>query len=239
MPRKMPFFLRAWVSCTLLTCAAAVASAQSAGQALFEKHQCGSCHATSVDTAEAFDPTARAERRGPALSHAGVKFHQQWVAGWLVKPTRIRPAGPYPPTATQPDDESKDQIDSSTLAEHPALSSDEAASVADYLATLTAGGDRVAEVEPAPKKLPKRLGALNFGKFKGCVACHRDEPDHGGVSGPELYTVWNRATPEYLFSYIQDPSSWDRHTMMPGLGLKDVEINKLLGYLQLISEEAK
>ncbi len=229
----------AWMACMMLLHTAAAADAQSAGQALFEKHECGSCHATSRDAADVFDPAQRSERRGPALDHAGVKFRQEWVVQWLQEPTQIRPAGAYPPAVTKAGAGNKDKIDEAALAQHPALSAQDAAGVAEYLATLQSGSDRVAGVDPKPMNLPKKMAALNFAKFKGCIACHRDGSDHGGVSGPELYTAWTRATPEYLFTYIQDPSSWDRHTMMPGLALNDVEIKKLLGYLKTISGGAK
>ena len=32
------------------------------------------------------------------------------------------------------------------------------------------------------------MAALNFSKFKGCIACHQDEEGNGGRSGPELYS---------------------------------------------------
>lgn len=228
-----------WVVCLTLMCAPAAADAQSAGQGLFQKHQCGSCHAIDIQPADAFDPAIRSSRKGPVLADAGIKLRKEWVAQWLQDPIRIRPAGAFPPVVTTTGPGDKDQIDESGLAPHPSLSTEDAAAISEYLATLKAQGDRLAAIEVKPTNLPKKMAALNFGKFKGCIACHRDAPDNGGVSGPELYTAWARNTPEFLFVYIRDPSAWDKHTMMPGLALNDVEINKLLGYLKTISGVSK
>lgn len=239
MRDKVPLSACKWIACMMLMYAPAATDAQSAGQAVFEKQQCGSCHAIDVAPADAFDPAIRSGRKGPALAHAGIKLRKEWVAQWLQEPTRIRPAGAFPPVATTTGPGNKDQIDESALAPHPSLSAEDAAAISEYLATLKADGDRLAGIEVKPTNLPKKMAALNFGKFKGCIACHRDGPDSGGVSGPELYTAWTRNTPEFLFAYIQAPSAWDKHTMMPGLALNDVEINKLLGYLKTISGAPK
>lgn len=232
-----PLHTRLWLVCALALCAASPSAAQSEGKKIFEQRRCGACHQTAPVEAEEFDPTARSERTGPLLSHAGVKFRREWLVDWLQKPYRIRPAGAYPPAAIVADQDQRDQIDETAIEAHPTLSAAEAGSVADFLKTLTAGEERTAALAPEPKMLPKRIAELNFSKFKGCIACHQDGEGNGGLSGPELYSAWSRATPEFLFSYIQNPTAWDRHTMMPSLTLKDVEINKLLGYLQSIAEE--
>jgi hypothetical protein len=81
------------------------------------------------------------------------------------------------------------------------------------------------------------MGNLNFGKFNGCDACHRDAPNYGGVSGPELYTAWQRLQPKYIASYITNPVAWDPHTLMPHKELKPTVVKKLVDYLKVNGEE--
>ena len=63
------------------------------------------------------------------------------------------------------------------------------------------------------------------------------QPDFGGVSGPELYTAWDRLKPAFVASYIADPVAWDPHTLMPGGDLNDAAVAKLANYLKAIVEE--
>lgn len=215
-------------------------AAQSPGQKVFEANDCGSCHSLQSEDAEHFDAERRSQRRGPPLDHAGLKYRVEWLTAWLQKPTTIRPAGVFPMAAVKPNADGKDQIDPAAVPAHPALSAADAEAAAAYLASLKPGAERLAEANATPLKLPLKIGRMNFSKFKGCAACHRDASDHGGVSGPELYTAWRRMTPEYLYSYIQNAAAWDRSTLMPVLELPDAEVRKLLGYFQQISgEESK
>lgn len=211
-----------------------IPAAESADEIL--RKSCAECHAlTEADRGADF--SARADRLGPPLDYAGDKFRRDWLSDWLQKPTRIRPAGVYPARVAAPDADGKDRVDQSLLPEHPALSADQAEAVADRLMTFRSRKALIENTEAEPVNVPRRMGELNFSKFKGCVACHLDAPGRGGLSGPELYTAWRRATPEYLHAYISDPAAWDRHSLMPGADLNDREIGKLLGYLRLISEE--
>lgn len=202
----------------------------------FVRKSCAQCHAlTEADRADDF--TARAERLGPPLDYAGDKFRRDWLVTWMQKPTRVRPAGVYPPRVVVSDHAGKDQVDTSLLPEHPALSPEQAEAVADVLMTFHSREALIENVEPKPAALPRRMAELNFSKFKGCIACHLDQPDRGGISGPELYSAWRRTTPEYLHAYISNPAAWDRHSLMPSPHLNETEVGKLLGYLRGISEE--
>jgi len=88
-----------------------------------------------------------------------------------------------------------------------------------------------------PVRMSKRIGEMDFVKFKGCAACHQDTPKYGGVTGPELYTAWQRLQPEFIASYIRSSVAWEPRSLMPNQHLQTGAINKLASYLKLIRTE--
>lgn len=198
--------------------------------------RCAGCHALERPDYQQLGIAARTERTAPLIYFAGNKYRREWLEQWLQAPERIRPAGVYPPDHIVTTTEG-DRIDADTLEPHPALEREQAAAVADYLMTLRPYDERLDAVSYEPGNISWRLGQMNFGKFNNCIACHQDEPGYGGVSGPELYTAWERLQPEFIASYIADPVAWDPHTLMPGGELQPPAIHKLVDYLKAIAEE--
>lgn len=197
--------------------------------------QCSSCHLLEQPA----QPTlvSRSERAAPPLFYSGNKFRRAWLVSWLQDPRRLRPAGDFPPAHVHTV-EGKDVIDASTLIEHPALAADDAEAVADWLMTLTPNQALIdAESGYTPGNVSPRMGAMDFVKFKGCGACHRDTPEYGGFSGPELYTAWERLQPEFIVSYIRNPTAWEPYSLMPNKALQDPQIHKLANYLKVISAQ--
>lgn len=201
-----------------------------AGTEAFVAENCAGCHALSRN-----DAGSRAELLGPPLFHAGAKFRKDWMVRWLQSPTRIYPAGWFPPRHIESTPEG-DVIDAASLVDHPALDAERAQAVADWLATLPAPEGVELSTDYTPAKVAMRMGQLDFRRFKGCVACHRDEPDSGGVSGPELYTAWERLQPGYLLNYIGDPDAWHDQPLMPVLEMNEQAVQKLVNYLYTIAE---
>ncbi len=196
------------------------------------KNDCASCHSLNkVET----DFTQRLEQKGSPLYYAGNKYKKSWLINWLQDPIIIRPGGAYPPNHTVVTDEG-DIIEEKTLPKHMNLSSEKAKEVAHYLMSLKAHQDLIDKVTYKSKKISKSSGRMNFVKFQGCQSCHKNSSDEGGVSGPELYTAWNRLQPEYIASYIKNPQLWDKYTMMPNKHLKDSRIQKLVDYLKVLGE---
>ena len=117
------------------------------------------------------------------------------------------------------------------------MSQSKADAVLAALVALDWGSQRLPESLPVAPPVPRMLAEMNFVKFKGCASCHRVAPDFGGVSGPQLYGATERLRPEFLASYISDPQAWDPVAPMPGYDLPDIEVAKLIRYLQLLSEE--
>lgn len=204
------------------------------------REQCAGCHSLDRAAYEARTTTDRLDQKAPPLYYAGNKFRREWLVEWLGEPSRIRPAGLLSAehVRSTPDG---DVIDESTFDEHPVLNGADAAQLADYLMTLRpldAQMDaQLAGQAYQPGEISLRMGQMNFGKFKGCDACHRDAPDYGGESGPELHTAWSRLQPEFIAAFIADPVALDPHTTMPRSGLNAVEVNKLVDYLRVIAEE--
>ncbi len=220
---------------TALACAALLSSAALAndGNAILNK-DCVSCH-----NLKGAAPQTLAElraRKGPDLFYAGNKYREEWLASWLQKPQRIRPAGELYREHIKRGDK-RDEVDTATLKDHAALSKDDATAVAAALMQLKPKSDLIAKEKIEPGTISPFMGEMVFDKFLGCMACHRYEPDEGGLSGPELYTAAKRLQPEYIASYIRNPQAWDPKIWMPNKHVSDANIQKLVHFFQVISEE--
>ncbi len=208
----------------------------AAGDAEFAAKNCSSCHVLTQDEKDTLQNYM--SRKGPDLYYAGNKYRQAWLVKWLQNPQRIRPGGMFFANHTEVTDEG-DVIKESSLPDpvHVKLSKEDAQNSAAYLMTLTAKNDLLAQENYTPKKISRRMGAMNFSKFKGCSSCHRDRPDFGGVSGPELYTAAERLQANFLASYIRNPQAWESKSLMPNRHLPDKEVSKLVDYLKLLEEK--
>lgn len=197
----------------------------------YVENTCAACHAMTKPNYEELGISERLDRKGPHLYYAGDKFNKEWLVSWLESPERIRPAGDFPPNHTIVTDEG-DMVDESTLHEHIAVPKEMVEPVADYLMSLHLENAPQMAEEYTPKKVSPVMGRMNFYKFKGCATCHRDEPDSGGLSGPELYTAWSRLNPNFFITYVVDPVAWDPNTMMPNRHLKEGDVHQLVDYLK-------
>jgi mono/diheme cytochrome c family protein len=126
-------------------------------------------------------------------------------------------------------------VDEATLTPHMALSASDARLAAGALMTLHAHDDLIAKEKVPEGTISRTMGALIFDKFLGCIACHRVEPDYGGLSGPELYTAGKRLTPKFMSSYIRSPQDWDPKIWMPNKHVNDERIVQLVHYLEALS----
>jgi len=198
------------------------------------KNQCSSCHNLTGPAPQTLQ--ALWARKGPDLFYAGNKYRKEWLVEWLQKPTQIRPAGEFYEDHIKPGDK-RDVVDPSTLKPHAALSASDAQAVADALMTLKPKSDLIAKEKIDDGTVSLSMGEMAFDKFLGCMACHRIEPDFGGLSGPELYTAGKRLQPEYIASYIRSPQAWDPKIWMPNKHVSDMNIQKLVHYLEALSKE--
>lgn len=191
---------------------------------------CLTCHQVAAGS----DGTVQS---APPLFYAGNKFNREWLENWLQAPVRIRPAGGFFADHVVTLDEG-DSIDIASLAPHPSVDAAEVKQLTDWLMGLRPYDQLIAESgEYSPAPISPRLGAMDFVKFKGCGGCHRDTPEYGGVSGPELYTAWQRLQPEFIVSYIKNPRAWNQQSSMPDRNLQDGQIHKLVNYLKSLHKE--
>lgn len=196
---------------------------------------CTACHNVTGPAAQTVKEVFA--RKGPDLFYAGNKYRQEWLVSWLQKPQRIRPAGMFYGDHIKPGAKS-DEIDAATLKDHVVLSKADATAVAAELMLLKPHDDLIAREKIEPGTIPKQMGEMTFDKFWGCLACHLIEPEYGGNSGPELYTAANRLQPEFMASFIRNPQAWQPKTWMPNKEVSEGSIQKLVHYLQGLSQES-
>ena len=215
--------------------AAALAFSGSAFADGMLQKECASCHNLTGPVAQTLKEALA--KKGPDLSYAGNKYRQEWIASWLQKPQRIRPAGMYYGDHIKSGPKG-DEIDPSTLTNHVALSQADATSIAAELMKFKPHNDLIAKEKIEPGSIPKQMGEMNFDKFWGCMACHLVEPEYGGLSGPEVYTAAKRLQPEFIASFIRNPQAWEPKTLMPNKEASEGSLQKFVHYFEELSKES-
>lgn len=203
------------------------------GNAILNK-DCVSCHNLKGPAPQTLKELWA--RKGPDLFYAGNKYREEWLVSWLQKPQRIRPAGEFYRDHIKPGDK-RDEVNAATLGDHVSLAKDDAVAVAATLMQLKPKSDLIAKENIPPGTISEFMGEMVFDKFLGCMACHRYEPDEGGLSGPELYTASKRLQREYIASYIRSPQAWDPKIWMPNKHVSDANIQKLVYFLEGLGGE--
>ena len=214
------------------------AAEQSEGQQLAVA-RCAACHSLEVPEPATLTMQGKIDGAGPPLHFSGQKYQQTWLTNWLQFPSRITPSGGDFWSNAVVVTEDGDEVDEALLKKHVALEAAQSGAVSDYLMTLKPHPQLTPDFGYTPAKVNMMLAKKDVRKFKGCSGCHRDTPDFGGVSGPELYTAMNRLQPDYIASYIANPRAWDPHTLMPAKSLNDTAIIKLMNYLNQIKEQTQ
>lgn len=199
------------------------------------KSSCSSCHNLTGPA-----PTTLKElwsRKAPDLFYAGNKYRAEWLEAWLQKPTRIRPAGMFYADNLK-SGEKAEVVDTAKLSDHQALDKEKATAVTAELIKLKPHDDLIAKEAIEPGTIGLTMGEMVFDKFTGCLACHEIEPEYGGVTGPELYTAGARLQPAFIASFTRSPQAWDPKTWMPNKHVSDINIQKIVRYIDALSKEA-
>lgn len=203
----------------LLTMTVTVAGAAPAdGATVFKSKNCAACHYTAGPAREKTVADQLA-KKGPELWYAGSKFQSAWLQQWLQDPQVIRPMAYNSLTDKNP-------------ADHAALSATDAASVTEFLMSLTSA-DVEADVI-TPRNHPK--GRLIFRKKMPCSGCHQF-PDRnkilGGMTGPSLVGAGTRLNPDWIYAYLQKAEVFKPVKDMPifaGL-LSDIDLQAVSAYI--------
>ncbi|MFQ5735365.1 MAG: c-type cytochrome [Thermodesulfobacteriota bacterium] len=203
----------------LLACSVASASAgPDAGKKVFEARRCGSCHQTEGPAREKTIADQLA-KKGPELWYVGNKLKRGFLASWLADPRPIRPLKYNSLTERNPGD-------------HPRLSVQEAASVTDYLMTLTSRDVRPSGVRARVN--PR--GRVIFIKKLACYGCHSVRVRGkiaGGLSGPTFVGASSRLNPDWVYAFLVNPKVFKPVKDMPVYAgiLKSSEMKALAAYV--------
>ncbi len=198
------------------------------------KNKCTECHDIKGPAAATLGDFL--SRKGPDLFYAGVKYRKEWITEWLTHPKRIRPAGfrySHNIKSVPGDD---DMVDYDALKPHMALSSDEAKLAADTLMSFKANEHLIKKNALTDAPADAFMGEMNFDKFSGCLACHEIEPEYGGVTGPEVYTISRRLNPDFIYSYLKSPQSFNPKTFMPDKELSENFLQTLTKFMLTLEE---
>ncbi len=196
-----PFLTAALSAAFLVGTASSVLADPAAGKAAFEAKGCTACHYTDGPAKEKTIDDQLA-KKGPELWYAGSKFQKDWLGKWLADPKPIRPMKFNDLMVENPGD-------------HPKLAGADAASVTDFLMSLTSADVPAGKVKP--KKNPK--GRQIFIKKMPCSGCQqytgRKKKISGGRSGPSLVEAGLRLNPDWILAYLQKPKVFKPVKMMP------------------------
>lgn len=225
-----------------LKCLAGVLGLALAGPAMADaaseaQASCGQCHALEAPDYAALGVAERLERLAPPLYFAGNKYREGWLESWLQNPEPIYAAGYFPGNAAIKSTPQGDVPDPEALYRHEPLDADQAAEIAGWLMSLRPHDELLAAAPYEEGRTALRLATMDFRKFKGCNSCHQDAAGEGGFSGPILYGAWQRLQPDYMTSFISDPTAWDPNAIMPRLEMNAAAVSKLVDYLRLIGGE--
>jgi len=166
---------------------------------------------------------------GPDLSYEGDKVKRRWLYQFLKQPYKIRPLG----------------FAQNILARMPNLNLNDAElmMMAEFVSTLKKGrnlnlssphGMMMANEKQsmAARKKMVRMGRMVV-NMKGCTGCHRI----GKLSlqritiGPDLTSVGDRLKEAWIYSWVKNPQKYRPDTLMPNLGLSDMQARAVAAYL--------
>lgn len=194
------------------------------GRRIFGALNCAGCHdGTDVEPWPA----------GPDLSSEGARIRRAWLAGWLARPSALRPFGYHPGTGSRMPDFRLSVTEADTLAAYLSrrgssgdeagvdeTGADEAGGASDPGAgdgasagpagattkAAAAGGDLTPyEAAKAERLLRRRLA---------CLGCHRLGKEGGRVA-PDLATVSDRRPDGYVRAMVESPDETVPGTVMP------------------------
>jgi mono/diheme cytochrome c family protein len=181
------------------------------GRRLISHSGCVHCHNIKLPDGTKLQPTDDP----PSLTHIAGKTTREWIYAWVKDPQA------YSATATMP---------------NFGLSEDQVRDVSAFL---------IAQSTPAPAS-PKPVsatrgtpdpaaGATLYGQ-SFCASCHAVQNAAGAIVGgdfgPELSKIGTKAKPQWIDTWLRNPSDYDPGTKMPHYRFNDPQVATLSGYLQ-------
>jgi cytochrome c1 len=151
--------------------------------------------------------------------HIADKTTREWLFSWLKDPQA------YAASTTMPNFK---------------LSDADASDISAYLVNSSSpkAGDTAADAKPAANADPAAGPSLYGESF--CASCHSVQNAAGnlvgGDLGPELTRIGNKAKPEWLAAWLQNPRVYDSTTPMPHYRFAPQQIATLVAFLQTKSD---
>ncbi len=185
------------------------------GRTMLARYGCVHCHAiTRPDGSKVV-----ATDHPPSLAHIADKTTREWIFSWLKDPQA------YAASTTMPNYKLSD-ADASDISAYLMSSSTPRAG------DTAAPGFTPAAADPA-------AGPSLYGE-SFCASCHAVQNAAGnlvgGDLGPELTRIGNKAKPEWLAAWLQNPRVYDATTPMPHYRFTPQQIATLTAFLQAKSD---
>ena len=182
------------------------------GRTMLTRYGCVHCHAiTRPDGTKVL-----ATDHPPSLVHIADKTTREWVYSWLKDPQA------FAATTTMPNYK---------------LSDGDASDISAYLVSTSTPhvGDTVAANTKTAANADATAGPSLYGQ-SFCASCHAVQNAAGnlvgGDVGPELTRIGNKAKPEWLAAWLDNPRIYDATTPMPHYRFTPQQIATLTAYLQ-------
>ena len=195
----------------------------SYGLDLIEQAGCYSCHEIAS--------FAGAPKRGPSLRSVAEKLSPQFAFQWIKDPAGFRAQTWMPAYFGQSNNSDPEAV---------ARTDQEVIAIVSYLfANSTAY-----EMEPIPVRGDPVRGEELVASV-GCMACHQAPDETVGASertvtsqlelrrqfGPNFQGLGSKTSPQWIYHWLKDPTSYHPETRMPNLRLTDQEAADITSYL--------
>ena len=186
------------------------------GRTMLSRYGCVNCHNIALPDGTRVSPTDHP----PSLVHIADKTTREWIYSWLKDPQA------YAASTTMPNYKLSD-VDAKDISAY--LMSSSTPHEGD---TAAATLKTVANVDPT-------AGPSLYGQ-SFCASCHAVQNAAGnlvgGDVGPELTRIGNKAKPEWLAAWLENPRVYDAATPMPHYRFTPQQVATLTAFLQAKSE---
>src|SRR5208337_2119983 len=184
----------------------------NSGRTMLTRYGCVHCHAITRPDGTKVEATDHP----PPLVHIADKTTREWIYSWLKDPQA------YAASTTMPDYK---------------LSDADAGDISAYLVNSSTprDGDLATSGTPPSANADPSAGPSLYGE-SFCASCHAVQNAAGNIVGgdvgPELTRIGNKAKPEWLAAWLQNPRIYDATTPMPRYRFTPQQLTTLVAYLQ-------
>lgn len=192
------------------------------GRELVEQYGCYACHK--------IEGWQHLKKPGPSLLKVTSKVpSKEWIRNWIWAPKAFNPKAKMPQFFDQPNN-SHPEFKAKNMAEVNAMAEYISATAKEYKPFQKYVGGNVA----AGKELIETVG---------CVGCHMVEgiDDQwnkvGQRRGTYLTNLGSKVDPDWLVSWVKQPTHYQPDTIMPSFRLTDKEANDIAAYLLSFKNE--